>query len=148
MNLLSRPRRPRRANKWNAGAAVTFIVTLAAGRSVALAARAAGMSRKSAYALRGRDPAFAAAWNAARSWPAVTKWRNWTNPRNHPVRVTDPGGREHRQCGPVGPDGGFVTPCSATSCSLNLPREQRAEQVVCGWVILLGDTFHHFSGPR
>ena len=65
MNLLSRPRRPHRANEWKAGAAVTFIVTLAAGRSVTLAARAAGMSRKSAYALRGRDPAFAAAWNAA-----------------------------------------------------------------------------------
>ena len=65
MNLLSPPRRPRRPHEWNAGAAVTFIVTLAATGSVTLAARDAGMSRKSAYALRVRDHAFAASWNAA-----------------------------------------------------------------------------------
>jgi len=62
---LSRPRRPRRSGEWTQGRAVTFIVTLAAARSVTLAARAAGMSRKAAYALRSRDPAFASAWNAA-----------------------------------------------------------------------------------
>ena len=44
---------------------VTFIVTLAATRSVTLAASEARMSRKSAYALKSRDPAFAAAWVAA-----------------------------------------------------------------------------------
>ena len=65
MNLLSRARRPRRAKEWNPGAAVTFIVTLAASGTVTRAARAAGMGRKSAYALRLRDPAFAAAWKAA-----------------------------------------------------------------------------------
>ena len=65
MDLLSRPRRPRRSHEWNAGTAVTFIVTLAATGSVTLAARASGMSRKSAYALRKRDAAFAASWNAA-----------------------------------------------------------------------------------
>jgi len=65
LSLLSRPSRPRRCNEWSAAKAVTFIVTLAASRSVTLAAREAGMSRKSAYALKGRDPAFAAAWNAA-----------------------------------------------------------------------------------
>ena len=65
MDLLSRPRRPRRPHEWNAGTAVTFIVTLAATGSVTLAAREAGMSRKSAYALRARDPAFAASWDAA-----------------------------------------------------------------------------------
>ena len=65
MDLLSRPRRPRRPHEWNAGNAVTFIVTLAATGSVTLAARASGMSRKSAYALRKRDAAFAASWNAA-----------------------------------------------------------------------------------
>ena len=65
MHLLSRPRRPRRAREWSPERAVTFIVTLAATRSVTLAARAAGMSRKSAYALKGRDPAFASAWRAA-----------------------------------------------------------------------------------
>ncbi|HEY6662862.1 MAG TPA: hypothetical protein VIZ66_08055 [Sphingomicrobium sp.] len=65
MSFLSRPRRPRRAHEWCAAKAVTFIVTLAATQSVTLAARRSGMSRKSAYALKGRDPAFAAAWTAA-----------------------------------------------------------------------------------
>jgi len=65
LHLLSRPRRPRRPGEWTAATAVTFIVTLAASRSVTLAARKAGMSRKSAYALKGRDPAFAFAWTAA-----------------------------------------------------------------------------------
>lgn len=67
MSFLSRPRRPRRAHEWSAAKAVTFIVTLAASQSVTLAARAAGMSRKSAYALKARDSAFAAAWAAALS---------------------------------------------------------------------------------
>ena len=58
-------RRPRRAGEWTEGKAVTFIVTLAAHRSVTLAAARAGMSRKSAYALKGRDSGFAAAWDAA-----------------------------------------------------------------------------------
>jgi hypothetical protein len=63
--LLKHPRRPRRTGEWTSAAAVTFIVTLAARQSVTLAARRAGMSRKSAYALKARDPAFAAAWKAA-----------------------------------------------------------------------------------
>lgn len=58
-------RRPRRAHEWSDARIVTFIVTLAAYRSVTLAAARAGMSRKSAYALKGRNPAFAAAWLAA-----------------------------------------------------------------------------------
>lgn len=63
MHLLSpNRRRPRRSHEWSAARAV---VTLAATRSVTLAARAACMSRKSAYALKSRDPAFAAAWIAA-----------------------------------------------------------------------------------
>lgn len=65
MILLSRPLRPGRAHEWSRGKAVTFIVTLAATRSVTLAARAAGMSRKAAYALKSRDPAFADAWKIA-----------------------------------------------------------------------------------
>ena len=63
--FFTRSNRRTRAVEWNAGKAVTFIVTLAATRSVTLAARAAGMSRKSAYALKRRDPAFDAAWRAA-----------------------------------------------------------------------------------
>jgi hypothetical protein len=65
MQFLSRPRRRRRPGEWTPAKAVTFIVTLAATRCVTLAARAAGMSRKSAYALKDRDCAFAEAWNAA-----------------------------------------------------------------------------------
>ena len=58
-------RRPARAGEWSGDKAVTFIVTLAATTSVTLAAARAGMSRKSAYALKRRDPAFAAAWDEA-----------------------------------------------------------------------------------
>ena len=65
MQLLSRPRRTPRNGEWSGGKAVIFIVTLGATGSVTLAARSAGMSRKSAYALRSRDSAFAQAWNAA-----------------------------------------------------------------------------------
>ena len=65
MHLLSTPRRLPRPNEWARGKAVTFIVTLAATRSVTLAAREAGMSRKSAYALKARDAAFGQAWDAA-----------------------------------------------------------------------------------
>jgi hypothetical protein len=65
MIILSRPRRAPRAHEWTPGKAVTFIVTLAATRSVTLAARQAGMSRKSAYALKSRDRAFADAWETA-----------------------------------------------------------------------------------
>lgn len=63
--LLSRPRRPHRSSEWNSAKAVTFIVTLAATRSVTRAARETRMSRKAAYALKARDPAFASAWAAA-----------------------------------------------------------------------------------
>ena len=65
MHFLSRPRRAPRAGEWTSGKSVTFILTLAALGDVTLAARAAGMSRKSAYALRSRDTVFAAAWSAA-----------------------------------------------------------------------------------
>jgi hypothetical protein len=65
LHFLSRPRRPLRSGEWTPTKAVTFIVTLAASRSVTLAAREAGMSRKSAYGLKARDPAFSAAWAAA-----------------------------------------------------------------------------------
>jgi hypothetical protein len=65
VNPLFTPRRPRRAGEWTPDRVVTFIVTLAATGSVTLAARESGMSRKSAYALKSRDPAFASAWAAA-----------------------------------------------------------------------------------
>jgi len=65
LTFLFRPFRPYRPHEWSKGKAVTFIVTRAATRSVTLAARAAGMSRKSAYALKARDRAFAEAWKIA-----------------------------------------------------------------------------------
>lgn len=65
MIFLSPARRTRRSGEWTCAKAVTFVVTLAATQSVTLAARRAGMSRKSAYALKSRDRAFARAWEAA-----------------------------------------------------------------------------------
>ena len=86
MPLLSRARRTRRPKEWNEGAAVTFIVTLAASRSVTLAARAAGMSRKSVYALRDRDPVFAAAWAAALRAGEGDKVEEVKDPPGSPVQ--------------------------------------------------------------
>jgi hypothetical protein len=63
------PARLRRPHEWSGAKIVTFIVTLAAQRSVTLAAAQSGMSRKAAYALKRRDPAFAAAWNSALASP-------------------------------------------------------------------------------
>lgn len=70
--MLSRSRsfRTRRAGEWTEAKAVTFIVILAASRSVTLAATRAGMSRKSAYSLKSRDPFFAAAWEVVLAAPA------------------------------------------------------------------------------
>jgi hypothetical protein len=73
MTILSKPLRPRRDGEWDRDKAFSFIVTLAATRSVTLAAAAAGMSRKSAYALKGRDPAFAAAWATALIRPLIDR---------------------------------------------------------------------------
>jgi len=56
-----RSRRTRRSHEWSPGKTATFTVTLAANGNVTLAARKAGMSRKSAYALKARDPVLAAA---------------------------------------------------------------------------------------
>lgn len=72
MQLLSEPLRPRRPGEWSVGTAIHFVVTLAAKGSVTLAARSAGMSRKSAYALRKRDPLFARTWEAAATGVAAT----------------------------------------------------------------------------
>ena len=64
--LSQRPaHRQQRRHEWSDERIVTFIVTLAAQRNVTLAACRAGMSRKSAYALKQRDPVFASAWMAA-----------------------------------------------------------------------------------
>jgi hypothetical protein len=61
------PARAFRHDGWTASRQLTFLATLARTRSVTAAARAAGMSRESAYRLRKRDPdgLFAAAWDRA-----------------------------------------------------------------------------------
>ena len=83
----SHSRHPRRAGEWTDGKIVTFIVTLAAHRNVTLAAARAGMSRKSAYALRHRDSGFAAAWQSALAATALTpaKLKGNTEVHNPPV---------------------------------------------------------------
>jgi hypothetical protein len=55
-----------RHDGWNPARQARFLATLAITRSVAAAARAAGMARESAYRLRARPDAesFAAAWDA------------------------------------------------------------------------------------
>ena len=50
---------------WNADRQRLYIETLAETGSVHLSAKAAGLSARSAYALRVRSPAFSAAWDAA-----------------------------------------------------------------------------------
>jgi hypothetical protein len=70
---LARPRRAVRPDDWSRAKVVTFIVTLAATRSVTLAARAAGMSRKAAYGLRTREPHFAEAWRQALAAPPARR---------------------------------------------------------------------------
>ena len=50
---------------WSADRQRLYIETLAETGSVHLSAKAAGLSARSAYALRVRSPAFAAAWDAA-----------------------------------------------------------------------------------
>ena len=56
---------PVRRDGWTPARQLTFLHVLTRTRSVSAAARAAGMSRESAYRLRRRDPKglFALAWN-------------------------------------------------------------------------------------
>ena len=56
-----------RRDGWTPQRQLAFLDTLAHTRCIAKAARAAGMSRESAYRLRARDPhgLFAAAWDRA-----------------------------------------------------------------------------------
>ena len=58
---------PMRRDGWTVERQLAFLEILSRTRSVTKAARAAGMSRESAYRLRARDPhgLFAAAWARA-----------------------------------------------------------------------------------
>jgi hypothetical protein len=93
-------RRSPRPGEWSRGKAVTFIVTLAATQSVTLAAREAGMSRKSAYAFRARDASFAHAWDvalgASRAEAAEGDKAERTAPSTSSSRqgVSDPAGQD------------------------------------------------------
>ena len=55
MPRMSCPRRPHRLGEWKQAKAVTFILTLAGTQTVTLAARRAGMSRKSACTFKSRN---------------------------------------------------------------------------------------------
>jgi hypothetical protein len=87
-----------RRDGWTAERQLRFLDALARTRSVTKAAAAAGMSRESAYRLRGRrDGAlFAAAWNRAlEGHKLVTlhprhRGRPVTNSRENPPKVTNP----------------------------------------------------------
>ena len=60
-----------RKDGWTTARQLAFLDALARTRSVTAAARSAGMSRESAYRLRGRDSAgaFAAAWDRVLAAP-------------------------------------------------------------------------------
>lgn len=103
MLLLSRPRRQRRASDWTSARAVTFVVTLAAHRSVTLAAARAGMSRKSAYALKGRDAAFAAAWDQAVTVGTGRSRQGDKAHETHNPRFAHPRGNRRRVVNPADP---------------------------------------------
>jgi len=60
-----KPEPSRKVGGWSADRQRIYIETLAETGSVHLSAKAAGLSARSAYALRIRSPAFSAAWDAA-----------------------------------------------------------------------------------
>ena len=67
LGSLSATYRRIRADGWTSERRVTFCVNLASSRSVTFAAASVGLSRKAAYALKKRDPGFAALWQSALS---------------------------------------------------------------------------------
>ena len=67
------PSNKARPSRWTPDRIVTFAVTLAATASVTRAAAAAGLSRKSAYARRNSDAAFAALWDRALAASALAR---------------------------------------------------------------------------
>lgn len=59
------PQASRKTGGWSANRQRNFLEVLAETGTVHVAARSAGLSARSAYALRVRSPAFAAAWDGA-----------------------------------------------------------------------------------
>ena len=75
MSAADSPRPPKiRRDGWTPERQLRFLGALAGTRSVTKAARAAGMSRESAYRLRGRKDGalFAAAWDQALKGPVLS----------------------------------------------------------------------------
>jgi hypothetical protein len=68
MQLVETPQSPRKPRRdgWTPARRAQFLGHLAAGLDVKRACALVGLSRQKAYALRGRDAAFAAAWDKAR----------------------------------------------------------------------------------
>jgi len=81
-----------RHDGWTAERQAIFIATLRITRSITRAARAAGMSRKSAYALRLRPAGepFAAAWDHALGEGNKVDAGHLEAVRSGPVKVTVP----------------------------------------------------------
>jgi hypothetical protein len=98
--------RQRSRPQWTSDRIVTFCVTLAATRNVTLAARATGMSRKSAYARRTSDPGFAALWDralaAARAARSDTARARHSASRQGDKHEVDETHMRHRQKGDSG----------------------------------------------
>jgi hypothetical protein len=71
----SNPSKSFRRDGWTAKRQLAFLDELARSGRISIAARAAGMSRESAYRLRARDPGglFAAAWDRALKKHALSK---------------------------------------------------------------------------
>jgi hypothetical protein len=65
------PQPSRKTGGWSAERQRTFIETLAETGSVHVAAKSAGLSARSAYAVRVRSRPFAAAWDAANRSPSA-----------------------------------------------------------------------------
>jgi hypothetical protein len=57
--------RPHRNSRRTPEAEAKFLAALTGGQSIAAAARAAGIGRRTAYDWRDRDPAFATTWDEA-----------------------------------------------------------------------------------
>ena len=86
-----------RADGWTPERRVTFCVNLAGSRSVTFAAASVGLSRKAAYALRKRDPGFAALWRSALSATRTSQAKgNAAEPRRTVNKPPREGNRSDR----------------------------------------------------
>ena len=63
--MITQSNKRERRNGWTAARRERFLASLVLKPDVRRACRAVGLSRQSAYRLRGRDAAFAAAWDQA-----------------------------------------------------------------------------------